>query len=98
MLCHLAQAAGELAERALNDPAFSAAPLWRGAPAETGAVARMASHPLLAAWIARRGRGAGARLLARLLELAELGFIVVQMDGGRAKVRLDEPAPGRATR
>lgn len=73
--------AGELAERALNDPAFSAAPLWRGAPAETGAVARMASHPLLAAWIARRGRGAGARLLARLLELAQLPRLLREPEG-----------------
>jgi Ni,Fe-hydrogenase I large subunit len=32
----------------------------------------MQDQPLLAAWIARRGRGVGARLLARLLELAGL--------------------------
>jgi hypothetical protein len=63
----------DLARRALADPAFCAAPhlAWL-APAETGALARMADPPMLAAWIARRGRGAGARLLARLLELAEL--------------------------
>ena len=67
-----ADPAADLARRALADPAFCAAPLWHGAPAETGALARMADHPMLAAWIARRGRGAGARLLARLLELAEL--------------------------
>ncbi len=64
--------AADLARRALADPTFCAAPLWNGEAAETGALARMADHPLLAAWIARRGRGAGARLLARLLELAEL--------------------------
>ncbi len=67
-----ADAAADLARRALAEPAFCAAPLWRGAPAETGAVARMAERPMLSDWIARRGRGAGARLLARLLELAEL--------------------------
>jgi len=67
-----ADAAADLARRALADSTFCAAPVWHGAPAETGALARMADHPLLAAWIARRGRGAGARLLARLLELAEL--------------------------
>lgn len=67
-----AGSAADLARRALADPAFCAAPLWNGAPAETGALARMADHPMLAAWIARRGSGAGARLLARLLELAEL--------------------------
>lgn len=59
-----------LARQALDDPAFCGQPLWRGAPAETGAIARAFEHPLLAAWIAQRGRGAGARLLARLLELA----------------------------
>ncbi len=65
-------AARELARRALEDPAFCAAPTWQGLPAETGALARAGNRPPLADWIARRGRGAGARLLARLLELAEL--------------------------
>lgn len=62
----------ELAGRAFQDEAFCGQPEWTGAPAETGAIARMQTHPLLAAWIALRGRGAGARQLARLLELAEL--------------------------
>jgi len=81
-------AARQLARRALAEPAFCAAPIWQGEPAETGAVARRAEHPLLAAWIARRGRGAGARLLARLLELAELPQrLVAEADsGGRARV------------
>lgn len=64
--------AAELARQALDDAAFCAAPRWLGEPAETGALARVADHPMLAAWIARRGRGAGARLLARVLELAEV--------------------------
>jgi hypothetical protein len=64
--------AAGLAHQALDDPAFCAAPLWHGAPAETGAWTRVRDHPMLAAWIARRGRGTGARLLARLLELAAL--------------------------
>lgn len=42
---------------------------------------------MLAAWIARRGPGAGARLLARLLELAELP----------RRLRA-EPDPGRESR
>jgi len=63
-------AAQELARQAMETPAFCGQPLWQGAPAETGALARACEQPLLAAWIARRGRGAGARLLARLLELA----------------------------
>lgn len=60
----------ELARRALETPAFCGQPMWHDAPAETGALARMSEQPLLAAWIKQRGRGAGARLLARLLELA----------------------------
>jgi hypothetical protein len=62
----------ELARRALETPAFCAQPEWHGAPAETGVVARCYAQPLLAAWIAQRGRGVGARMLARLLELVAL--------------------------
>lgn len=62
--------AADLARHALADAAFCSAPRWLGEPAETGALARMADHPMLDDWIAERGRGAGARLLARLLELA----------------------------
>ncbi len=64
--------ATDLALLALDDAAYCAVPLWNGSPAETGALARMADHPMLAGWIARRGRGVGARLLARLIELAGL--------------------------
>jgi coenzyme F420-reducing hydrogenase alpha subunit len=47
---------------------FAGRPLWQGAPAETGALARQAMHPRL------RGLGStvGARVLARLVELARL--------------------------
>lgn len=65
-------AARELAWSAMEESAFCAAPTWQDEPAETGALARASRHPLLAGWITRRGRGAGARLLARLLELAEM--------------------------
>ncbi|MEW5770254.1 MAG: nickel-dependent hydrogenase large subunit [Pseudomonadota bacterium] len=75
-LPHLAEISPEqamaLAWRALQTPAFCARPDWNGAPAETGALARCRDHPLLVAWLARRGRGMGARMLARLVELAEL--------------------------
>lgn len=66
------ETATALAHRTLDDPAFCTRPDWRGAPAETGAIARTHHQPLLAEWIARRGRGMGARLLARLHELADL--------------------------
>lgn len=61
-----------LAFKALANEAFCGQPEWAGGAAETGAIARMRQHPMLAGWIARRGRGSGARLLARLLELASL--------------------------
>lgn len=64
--------AAALAHRALDEPAFCAMPDWRGVPAETGAIARVHRQPPVAEWIARRGRGMGARLLARLYELAAL--------------------------
>ncbi|OYY93072.1 MAG: hypothetical protein B7Y41_13225 [Hydrogenophilales bacterium 28-61-23] len=75
----------ELARQALANEGFCARPEWAGKPAETGAIARMHEHPMLAAWIARRGRGAGARLLARLLELADMPRRL--RDGGSAVVK-----------
>ena len=62
----------ELARQALANEDFCGQPEWAGGPAETGAIARQRQHPLLAAWIDARGRGAGARLVARLIELASL--------------------------
>lgn len=64
--------AADLARQALADAAFCSAPRWLGEPAETGALVRVSDHPMLEDWIAVHGRGAGARLLARLLELTEL--------------------------
>jgi hypothetical protein len=61
-----------LARRAMDQPDFCATPDWRGLPAETGAIARCQHEPWIADWQLRRGRGAGARMLARLLELARL--------------------------
>lgn len=63
-----------LAHRTLADMDFCAVPDWRGAPAETGAIARTHHQPMLAEWIEKRGRGMGARLLARLHELADLPY------------------------
>ena len=45
---------------------FARAPLWRGAPAETGAYARWRAHPL----VQLGGNGLLARVLARLMDLA----------------------------
>ena len=54
------------------DDGFERAPVWQGAPAETGALARMRSHPWVAAAVARGGRSALARLVARVVELVAL--------------------------
>jgi hypothetical protein len=74
-----------LARRSLEASGFCATPDWQGEPAETGAIARLEAHPMLAGWIAHRGRGMGARLLARLLELAALPQRL--RDGGDSVVR-----------
>jgi hypothetical protein len=51
---------------------FEAAPLWDGAPVETGALARMRAHPLVASVAKRCGNSVPARMAARLVELAAL--------------------------
>lgn len=55
-----------------SDTAFEAAPTWQGAPAETGALARMCAQPFVAAIVARHGRSVFARLVARVVELIGL--------------------------
>ncbi|BCB28548.1 hydrogenase assembly protein HupF [Sulfurimicrobium lacus] len=52
---------------------FAMLPCWQGAPAETGALARMAGHPLISTLLEREGSTIFVRLLARLLEVVELG-------------------------
>ena len=59
----------ELAQHALGDPGFERQPHWRGAAAETGALARQAQDPLVSALLAGDARPA-ARVAARLRELA----------------------------
>ena len=51
---------------------FARAPLWDGAPVETGPLARMREHRLVAATLRHCGHGVVARLVARLVELALL--------------------------
>lgn len=82
-----------LAARALNEPAFCVYPLWSDGPAETGALARVRYHALVSAWVAERGAGLRARMLARLVELAGLprrlradGFAVVRSVSPRERV------------
>lgn len=51
-------------------PGFAASPIWDGAPAETGALARQRENARVAAYLAR-GETLAARLAARLGELAQ---------------------------
>ena len=64
--------AGELAPALDASDDFVAAPERRGAPAETGPLAREARQALLETTLAGRGNTLGVRVLARLAELARL--------------------------
>lgn len=67
---------GEMVGRVLpeleREQDFAMLPRWQGRPAETGALARMASHPLISGMLEREGASIFVRLLARLLEVVEL--------------------------
>ena len=54
------------------DSGYARFPRWGGLPAETGALARQAGAPLIAALLERDGRTASTRFVARLVELAVL--------------------------
>lgn len=60
----------DIAASLAANPAFAAKPLWRGRPAETGALARQHRQPRIAQELA--ANALSARLLARLTELAAL--------------------------
>ena len=62
----------ELARACDADPEFARHPTWRGAPAETGALARLRADPLIGALKRRSATRVPARFVARLRELALL--------------------------
>jgi hypothetical protein len=62
----------ELAAASEYDAEFSRHPTWRGAPAETGPLARQRADPLIAALSQRSTSRVPARFVARLRELALL--------------------------
>jgi len=65
--------AGALSRRlAAGGEGFAARPDWGGTVYETGPLARLWQHPVVAAVRARDGAGALARVIARLLELADI--------------------------
>jgi Ni,Fe-hydrogenase I large subunit len=53
-----------------RDPEYARAPTWDGAPVETGALARVRAHPLVAALAETAGHTATTRYVARLVDLA----------------------------
>jgi coenzyme F420-reducing hydrogenase alpha subunit len=75
--------AAELAPMIAGNAEFAAAPTWRGAPAETGALARTADHPLIAGALRHAGNTVAARFLARLVELAKLERRLASLSRGR---------------
>jgi hypothetical protein len=85
-----------LARAALDTPEFCARPTWAGAPAETGAIARCHDLQPVAAWLAARGRGVGARMLPRLLELARLPARLRRPDGGLVRAWRVDATTGMA--
>lgn len=64
-------AGNELATR-LRDETYCLAPDWLGAPCETGPLARQSGHPFVASVTRQHGAGLLARLVARLVELAQI--------------------------
>jgi hypothetical protein len=81
-----------LLPRLADDPAFCQSPDWFGRPVETGALARHAQHPLVAAYVERHGNTVAARTLARLVELAAL--LSVDDDPAMPTVRQHAVEPG----
>jgi coenzyme F420-reducing hydrogenase alpha subunit len=77
---------GELSRRMLgpDSAAFVAAPTWDGRPRETTPLARHAGHPLVASLAGPGGYGLGARLMARLVELAGLPAAIAALATGAA--------------
>lgn len=75
-----------------TDPSFEEAPTWHGAPAETGALARMQGAPLIAHVQRIAGHSAAARLLARMVEL--VGMIRPGTVSEAALCGAAAPAPG----
>ncbi|HEX5339023.1 MAG TPA: nickel-dependent hydrogenase large subunit [Gallionella sp.] len=66
-----------------EDAEFSQRPDWHGAALETGAWARQQRHPLLLSLAATNGNSVYARVVARLIELAQL-LELVPTDCGSA--------------
>lgn len=66
------QALSKVLDRTMHEDGYCARPDWDGEPRETGALARMAAHPAMAAALERHGNCVAVRVLARLAETAGL--------------------------
>jgi len=62
----------DLCDACAADPEFAGHPTWCGAPAETGALARLQADPLVSELLRRSASRVPARFVARLRELALL--------------------------
>jgi hypothetical protein len=80
----------------LRQRGFSRAPTWNGAPAETGALARMRSQKLIAALVERCGHSVAVRMTARLVELASLLQELSGAATARKRICSVRLAPGEA--
>ena len=63
---------GAILPRLAEDASLALRPDWLGTPTETGSIARVGTHPLVAAFVESYGNSAAARYLARMVELALL--------------------------
>ena len=70
-----------------RDTGFARAPTWQGEPMETGPLARVRRHPLVAALADRDGHTAAARMVARLVDLA----LLLGRLAGSSRARSAEP-------
>ena len=90
--------AGDIARAIAGEAGFASAPTWRGRPVETGALARMCGHPLVAACEARYGRTAVTRIVARITELAAtLSELAAGADAPAAAPRVQSIVLGPGT-
>jgi coenzyme F420-reducing hydrogenase alpha subunit len=92
-----AQGLGRMLERMLREPHYAERPDWDGEPRETGALARMAGHPAVAAALEVRGNCVAVRVLARLAETAALaGAMANGADRGLVDGKSLGPGTGAA--
>jgi uptake hydrogenase large subunit len=87
-----AEAADAFSAR-MTDDSFIRAPEWRGTPAETGALGRSTEQAVVAEALEKRGATPAVRLLARLVEMAELSGKLARLAEGEADQDWHSNAP-----